>query len=218
MCRVGTARKVSGNGKLTPNEGLAARGSVSHPLPQRTNLLLWQYRRRFTMKSKKLTTRTLLIMASLIALTIILSRFLSFSVWNMKIGLDFIPIAVAALIFGPLEAGIVAALSDFLGAILFPIGPYFPGFTCTAFLVGIIYGVFLHSDRRWFSILCAVLAHQIACSQFLNTLWISILYSSPYWPIFVTRLLQTVIMSSVEFIGINLLVKVMNRFGKKALA
>ena len=157
-------------------------------------------------------------MASLIALTIILSRFLSFSVWNMKIGLDFIPIAVAALIFGPLEAGIVAALSDFLGAILFSIGPYFPGFTFTAFLVGIIYGVFLHSDRRWFSILCAVLAHQIACSQFLNTLWISILYSSPYWPIFVTRLLQTVIMSSVEFIGINLLVKVMNRFGKKALA
>lgn len=99
MCRVGTARKVSGNGKLTPNEGLAARGSVSHPLPQRTNLLLWQYRRRFTMKSKKLTTRTLLIMASLIALTIILSRFLSFSVWNMKIGLDFIPIAVAAFDF-----------------------------------------------------------------------------------------------------------------------
>ena len=78
---------------------------------ERENLLIMK------MKSKKLTTRTLLIMASLIALTIILSRFLSFSVWNMKIGLDFIPIAVASLIFGPLEAGIVAALSDFLGRI-----------------------------------------------------------------------------------------------------
>lgn len=170
------------------------------------------------MKSKKLTTRTLVIMATLIAMTIVLSRFLSFSVWNMKIGLAFIPIAITAMIFGPIEAGIVAALSDFLGAILFPIGPYFPGFTLTAFLVGIIFGLFLHKDQRWLNVLGAVLVHQIACSQFLNTLWISILYSSPYWPLFVTRLVQTAIMSVVEFIVIELIVKVFARFGKKALA
>jgi ECF transporter S component (folate family) len=172
----------------------------------------------YQMKSKKLTTRTLVIMATLIAMTIVLSRFLSFSVWNMKIGLAFIPIAITAMIFGPIEAGIVAALSDFLGAILFPIGPYFPGFTLTAFLVGIIFGLFLHKDQRWLNVLGAVLVHQIACSQFLNTLWISILYSSPYWPLFVTRLVQTAIMSVVEFIVIELIVKVFARFGKKALA
>ena len=44
-------------------------------------------------KTKKLTT-----VAILVAMHIILSRFLSYSVWNMKIGFDFLPVAVAAVL------------------------------------------------------------------------------------------------------------------------
>ena len=91
----------------------------------------------------KFTTRTLTLTALLTALEIVLSRFLSISAWNTKIGFAFVPVVIAALLLGPVWAGIAAALADFLGAVLFPVGPYFPGFTLTAFLMGAVYGLFL---------------------------------------------------------------------------
>ena len=52
-----------------------------------------------------------LCIALLTALEIVLSRFLSISMWNTKIGFSFLPIAVAAILFGPLAAGTVGALA-----------------------------------------------------------------------------------------------------------
>ena len=65
-------------------------------------------------KTRKLTT-----LAVLVAMHIILSRFLSYSVWNMKIGFDFLPVAAAAVLYGPAGAAVVGAVGDFVGAILF---------------------------------------------------------------------------------------------------
>ena len=43
----------------------------------------------------KFSTRTLTTMALLTALEIVLSRFLSISAWNTKIGFAFVPVALA---------------------------------------------------------------------------------------------------------------------------
>lgn len=104
----------------------------------------------------KITTKNLTTMALLIALEIILSRFLSLSAWNTKIGFSFVPVVIAAILLGPVYAGIVGALADFIGAILFPIGAYFPGFTLTAFLTGMVYGLFLYKQQSLPRILGAV--------------------------------------------------------------
>ena len=88
-------------------------------------------------------TKTLTLMGLLIALEIVLSRFLSINAWNIRIGFSFVPIAAAGMLLGPIPAGIVAAAADILGATLFPSGPFFPGFTLTAFLTGTLLGVFL---------------------------------------------------------------------------
>ena len=64
-------------------------------------------------KTKKLTT-----LAVLVAMHVILSRFLSYSVWNMKIGLDFLPVAVGAMLYGVTGGAVVGAVGDFIGAIL----------------------------------------------------------------------------------------------------
>lgn len=153
----------------------------------------------------RFSTRTLTRMALLIALEIVLSRFLSFSAWNTKIGLAFVPVVVAAILLGPLYAGIVGALSDFLGALLFPIGPYFPGFTLTAFLMGLCYGLFLYRKQSILRILGAVAVHQLILSLLLNTLWISLLYGSPYAPLLVTRLPQCAILAAVQLAVIPLI-------------
>ena len=146
-------------------------------------------------------------LGSLVALEIILSRFLSFNAWNIKIGFNFVPIVVAALLFGPMPAGIVAAMGDFLGAILFPIGAYFPGFTAIAFLTGIVFGVFLYKKQSAARTFCAVVINQLVFSFLLNSLWISILYGSPYLPLLATRIIQCAVLGPVQFITITFIIQ-----------
>ena len=156
-------------------------------------------------------TRTLVTLAILVAMEIVLSRFLSISAWNTKIGFSFIPVAVAAMLYGPVAGGLVGALGDFVGAILFPIGAYFPGFTLTAFLMGVVFGLFLYREQTIPKIIGAVTVNQCVLSLCLNTLWISILYGSPYGQLFVTRIVQTVILFAVQTVTIIALAKVMPR-------
>ena len=89
--------------------------------------------------------------AMLIAIEIVLSRFLSISTPIVKIGFDFAPMALAGILFGPWYGCAVGFLADFLGANMFPIGPYWPGFTLVAGLTGFTYGLLLHhkADAQW---------------------------------------------------------------------
>ena len=147
-------------------------------------------------------TQSLVMMGLLIAINIILSRFVSIQAWNLRIGFGFLPIIIAAMMLGPVKAGIVAAVADVIGAILFPAGTFFPGFTLTAFLIGVVYGIFLYKKQNKWKVFIAVGIHQCILSLFLNTLWLSILYGSPYWPLFTTRLLQTAVMIPIELVCI----------------
>ena len=167
------------------------------------------------MSKPKFTTRQLTTLALLTAIEIVLSRFLSISAWNIKIGFSFIPVVVAAILYGPLAAGIVGALADFLGAVLFPIGAYFPGFTLTAFLTGCVFGIFLHKKQGWLQIITAVGINQFVLSLFLNTLWISVLYGSPYVPLLATRVVQSLILTAVQLVCIRAIAEVLFRYGKK---
>ena len=164
----------------------------------------------------KFNTRTITTMGILIAIEIVLSRFLSISAWNIKIGFSFVPVVIAAILLGPLPAGIVAALADFLGAILFPIGAYFPGFTLTAFLTGLVFGLFLHKKQSLLNTAIAVGINQLILSLLLNTLWISILYGSPFGPLLVTRCIQCAILLVVQFVGTQLIARTLQRMGRTA--
>jgi len=170
------------------------------------------------MKTKKFNTSTIVMLGLLTAIEIVLSRFCSISAWNIKIGFSFVPVVCAAIMFGPLAGGIVGALGDFVGAILFPIGVYFPGFTLTAFLTGVVFGVFLYRKQTSVRILGAVALNQLALSLLLNTLWISVLYGSPYGALFVTRIIQCAVLGPVQFVVIGVMTRVLGRYAKKAIA
>ncbi len=156
-------------------------------------------------------TRTLAILGILLALEIVLSRFLSISAWNIKIGFSFVPIVIAAMLFGPVPAATVAALGDFVGAILFPIGPYFPGFTCTAFLTGLVFGYFLYKKQGVANTAAAVLLVQFVLGLLLNTYWIHVLYHSPFVPLLATRVVQAALLTVVQFVTIRALTRLPSR-------
>lgn len=149
---------------------------------------------------KKYNTQMIVMAGALIALHVVLSRFCSINAWNLKIGFAIVTIFIAACFYGPVYAGIVGALGDFMGAILFPIGAYFPGFTLTCFLTGVLLGLLLHKKRTIPRILCAVLINELILSLLVNTLWISILYGSPFVPLMSTRIIQCGIIIPVEVV------------------
>jgi len=165
---------------------------------------------------KKVSTKMLVMLALLTALNLVLGRPpLSFMIWSNKIGFGFVPVFVAAWLYGPLAAGIVGGLGDFLGAILFPVGPYFPGFTATAFVGGIVFGLLLHKQQTAPRILAATLINQLVLGLLVNTFWISILYESSFGGLMVSRVVQCAIMLVLEFVVIFVLRKALSRLRKE---
>ena len=158
-------------------------------------------------------TKILTILGVLTAMEVVLNRFLSINAWNIKIGFSFIPVVIAAMLFGPLGGGAVGALGDFLGAILFPIGAYFPGFTLTAFLMGAVFGLFLKKEQTLPRAAAAAGINQFILGLFLNTFWISLLYGSPYLPLLSTRVMQSALLTAVQVVVIPLLARAL-RSGK----
>ncbi len=156
--------------------------------------------------------------ALLVALHIILSRFLSINAWNIKIGFAFTAIFIAAYLFGPVGAAITGALGDFLGAILFPIGPYFPGFTATCLLTGLLYGFLLHKKQTWGRIIAAACINNLILSLLLNSYWIALVYGTPFAALLATRGVQVAILIPVEIITMKLLSGIMDRINARKLA
>lgn len=160
-------------------------------------------------KHRGFDAKTIAVMGVLVAMEILLSRFLSISTWNLKIGFNFVPVALAAMLLGPIKAGIVWALADFLGATLFPIGPYFPGFTLTQFLMGVVFGLFLYKKQSPARITAAVAINQLVLGLLLNTYWISKLYGSPFMPLLITRIWQTAVLVPVQLVMIMIISKLL---------
>jgi len=167
---------------------------------------------------KKLNTRMIAYLGVLIALEIVLSRFLSINAANIRIGFSFVPIAVAGILFGPIPAAIVATVADLLGAVLFPTGTLFLGITLTACLKGLSWGLFLHKKQSISNVILAVLVDQIVLSYFLQSFWLSILIGTPYTAQLVARIPQTAILIPVEFVVVFAITKVLNKIGKKLFA
>ena len=138
----------------------------------------------------------------LVALDIVLSRFLSINTFNMRIGFGFVPVVLAAVLYGPVWAALTAGLADVLGVMLFPTGPYFPGFTLTAILMGLTYGLLLYKQINLGRIVAAVTICRIPLSLGLNTLWISVLYGKAFMALVPARIFQEAVLFPIHILVI----------------
>ena len=123
-------------------------------------------------------TRTITTAGLLLAIQMVLSSYGVIEVTDsLKISLAHLAIAPTAILFGPVVAGIQGALSDVLGFMLKPTGPYFPGFTLTAALLGVIYGMLLYKTKRttW-QIIAARVIVCLFVNIALNTVFLTMLY------------------------------------------
>lgn len=161
--------------------------------------------------SKKQNFNSLVMLATLamlIALEVVLSRLVApINTQFSKISFGFVPIAIASYLYGIKGGASVAGLGDVIGAILFPTGEFFPGFTVTAIFQGVIFGIFLGKKfegklNKFLRAFIPVTVTQILGSLLLNTFWISYMYHSSFTALLVTRIVQTLILIAVQTVVI----------------
>jgi ECF transporter S component (folate family) len=151
--------------------------------------------------------------ALLIALTIVFTRFLAIQMLTVRISLEFIPIALTSVLFGPIVGAVSAAIADVLGMLAFPTGgPYFPGFTVSTALYAFIYGLFLYNRPfKLKTVMLCVLTNVLIVDFVLVSVWLRILWQMPYEALVVTRVIKCVILYPVQvlvlYYGINAIKK-----------
>lgn len=159
--------------------------------------------------------RRMTTVAVLVACEVVLTRFLSIPTPIVRIGLGFLPVAVIAMMYGPVWAACAAVAGDLIGASLFPTGPFFPGFTLTAALTGLVFGLLLYKKpKSWAR---AAIAAGIVCiglNLVLDSWWIEMMYGKGLLAILPTRALKSLLMIPVQVIGIRLSSRALVRLGR----
>ena len=153
-------------------------------------------------------TQELVTLAVLIALDVIFTRFLSVNTPILRIGFGFLPVVVCAVLYGPWKAGAAHAVGDVIGAVLFPSGAFFPGFTLSAFLAGMIYGLFFYQKRltpgRVFAASAVIM---LVLNLGLGSLWISMLYGKSFIALVSVRIIKELIAIPIYMVTILFLDK-----------
>ena len=147
---------------------------------------------------KQKGVQKLVVIALLIALNIVLSRFVSIKALNFKISLTFITIVVTAYLYGYFGSIIVAFFGDLVGSLLFPIGPYNPLLSLSAVLSAIVYAYSFRRKMNKKNIVCACFINRFVVSMIINTIIISIMYNLSFEATLITRFYQAIIMFIVE--------------------
>ena len=162
---------------------------------------------------------TMVICALLIAIQIVLVRFCSIQTPFQRISFGFVPMSIAGIMFGPFYGCVVAALADFLGAILFPTGgAFWPGFTIVAAFAGLAYGI-LHeksdkpySSRQWFvRLMIAELVVNLFVNVVLGTFNLYFMYGVGALANIPLRLAKNIVMIPIEVVIITALNKTLVR-------
>lgn len=157
------------------------------------------------MKEKVITTEKifkLCCLGVLIAMQVVLARFAVIPVGDMmRFSTSFIPVVIAARLYGPLGGMAVYGIGDLVGAIAFPTGgAFFPGYTLTAAIVGLIFGLFLKPAKvketplqTGVKIVLSVFSTQLIGSFLMNSFWRSFQTGTPYGAVLMTRLPQCLV-------------------------
>ena len=158
------------------------------------------------MPKQYLKTKTMVMVAMLVALDIVITRFIAIQTPITRIGFGFLATSMCSMLFGPFVGAGAAFMGDFLGMVVNSHGmAYFPGFGLSAALYGLSYGLFLHGKEKTFKriIPCVVLG-ELFVGIGLGTLWLTIMTPKAPLAILVSRIPQSLLMAPIKIIMIKL--------------
>ena len=161
------------------------------------------------MKSTKNSTRTLTVLALLIAMSIVFSRVLSISTGFVRFNLGSLPVLLAGIVFGPGAGFAVGALADMIGGILagYAINPLITlGAASIGLVGGWLWRTLPHTLRLGQRLLLSVVAAHVVGSIIINSLALHIFYGYA-WSVLVARVPNALILTAVNTVLLRLLME-----------
>lgn len=174
---------------------------------------------KFRDSSKELKKiQSVTICAMMLALRVVLGYFSNITLSitpDIKIGFNFLPVAIVAILCGPVCCMIVGALGDVLSFLIAPMGFYFPGWTVSGLLVGLLYGIFLYKSKHLLLdiIVCEILIG-LLIEIALGSLWLLIQYEKAFFIMAGVRGIKTLVAIPIEIIVIFFFAKVLRKVPK----
>lgn len=173
---------------------------------------------------------TIVICGLMAALAIVLSTTASFYITdNIKIGVSGLPNRVVDYLFGPVVGCLFGGVMDIVKFFIKPDGAFFPGYTLTAMLGGLIYGTFFYrlhikqpGDNRVSTLILANVKSlvlifiaevlvKVLCNMGLNTLWSAMFTGKAFLAILPARILKNLIQIPVDTVLHFVLVKMVQQ-------
>lgn len=165
--------------------------------------------------SVRVATKNMTTIGLLVGISVVLTRFLGVMVpfagiQALRLSFGNLPVMLAGILLGPAAGALTGAVADLIGAILFPVGPYFPGFTLSAAMSGaipvIVLRLFPKGETGFWPMLLATFARGLVVST-LNTLWLAILSNKAMWVLLPPRLLGSLLQVPIHALVLYYIVK-----------
>ena len=139
-----------------------------------------------------------------------------------RIGVGFLTNASIGMLFGPVVCMMMGFCTDVLGFMLNPGtggGGYFPGYTLTAMVAGVIWGVFLYcpdsKSEGKLSFLLRTLAARVlvtlVCNVGMNTLWLTLQGGDGMWVTLIGRLPAQLLILPIQYLLLLLVLPFVQR-------
>lgn len=137
---------------------------------------------------------------------------------NLRVYFVFFVTAVGCAVYGPVMGVLVAAVTDTLNFLLFPSGPYFPGYMLSEMAAALIYALLLYRKKitvvRLFG---AKFLVNYLVNVGMGCLWSQMLYGKGYLYYLVKSLVKNSLLLPLEVMALAalfaVLVPVFSRFG-----
>lgn len=154
-----------------------------------------------------------------IALSIVFTRFFSYMVviggaQAIRLSFGDLPLMLSGIVLGPVYGAFTGVLADLIGFPFNPQGSYFPGFTLSAALSGLLPGLMgklFQRKWKWLSLTIVISITMIITSLILNTYWLKMMMGRAFAVLLPPRIIAVVILVPIYVVVIKLVLKHFNR-------
>lgn len=145
------------------------------------------------------SVKTVTTMAMFAAIGIILGS-LTIQIGDfIKIGFSTIANQFVYYLFGPAVGCFFGGALDIFKYFIKPTGAFFPGWTLSAMVAGVLYGCFFYKKKLsiW-RVLAAELTVSVVCNMLLGTLWLDMMYGKGFFVLLPVRVIKNLAMWPVN--------------------
>ncbi len=119
-------------------------------------------------------TKMLVLAALLVAIRVAVKSVRIPIMEDLYIAIGFLPNALGSMLYGPYVAILTGVISDTLGALLFPVGAYFPPFMLVEISASLLFALFLYrAPLRLWRIAMSKFSVNLLCNIILTPLFLA---------------------------------------------